>query len=510
MFGLPRTWLVVVLVMVAATLACGGGDDAPKAGEVFDLGKAKPELTITYAAGDQRAGSPNSIASGDFNGDGKTDLLLGLPWADGPDEKRPDAGEAYVLYGPLSGEMDLTSKTPDVRILGAISGDNAGSGVAAGDLNGDGFDDIIVGAPNSNGIPQVRTDLGEAYIIFGRPVIPATIDTLNAEQDAGLLPAEGFAQVGRTFAVADVNDDGIDDLVAGAPYAGRIPNSPPGSERTTVGEVYVVYGKHDLHGQVKVADNAEDVRLAGLKAYDQFGQSVAATDVNGDGVADIVVGGSGYDGPAGDREDAGGTFVYYGGNLPATATINDAQVKITGAQAGDFLGSLVAAADLNGDGRAEIVTSAPGAFGPDDKRNAAGEASIVDPTKGGADIDLASAKAPRLFGPTVNQFAPSTLIAGGSRIAFGSDLDGSADRQSAGKVYLTKGLPAQDIDLSATSDAVTPVLGAEELDGLGSALAFADLNNDGADELLMLATGNAAANAIDQNFTAKLYAIKLN
>ena len=262
--GLPL--LLAVAFLIAS---CGAGKSTTSG--VVDLADAKPVVSITLPPGDVEPGAPSSVASGDFNGDGKTDLLVGAPYADGSNGTRPDAGEAYVIYGPLSGEIDLSDQQPDVRILGAVSGDNFGGGVAAGDLNGDGIDDIIVGAPLSNGLKNIRTDMGEAYVIFGGSHIASTIDTASVQQDFDLLPAEGFSHLGGTFAVGDVNGDGIGDLIVGAPYAGRQPNTPPGSARTTVGEVYVVYGSASLHGQDTVALDQEDVRLSGVNQYDQFG-----------------------------------------------------------------------------------------------------------------------------------------------------------------------------------------------------------------------------------------------
>jgi hypothetical protein len=507
--------LLTVVTSVLLT-GCGGSSGSSAATGVFDLAKSGTLLTVTLPAGEVQPGAPLSIASGDFNGDGKTDLLIGAPFANGPNGSRPAAGEAYVLYGPLSGDIDLSQRQPDVRILGAVTGDNLGAGVAVGDLNGDGIDDIIVGAPLSNGLPEVRTHMGEAYVIFGGPHIASTVDTAAGQQGFDLAPAEGFSQLGRSFAVADVNGDGIADLIAGAPYAGREPNTPPGGPRTTVGEVYVVYGSHDLHGHAKVALNDEDVRLSGVNQLDQFGGSVAAADVNGDGIADIIVGASGYDGPAGDRTDAGGAFVFYGGkNLPKEATLRDAAVTITGAVANDNFGTLVTAIDVNGDKKAEVIGSAPDGAGPDNKRRAAGEVSIIDiAAASSGSIDLAKAGAGvRIFGPTANEFAPSSIAAtalgGTSRIAFGADLQGSADRPAAGTTYVVTGPTTGDVDLSQAGPDTVTVLGASGGDGLGGSLAFADIDGDGIPELLVLAAGNTAQTEPNPDYKARLYAIRL-
>jgi hypothetical protein len=99
-----------------------------------------------------------STAAGDASGDGVDDLLAGVPFADGPDNEREDAGEALVVFGRdgLSGDIDLAEDEPGLRILGALPGDTLGFGVAGVDINGDGIDDVIVGAPVSG--PCTVTD----------------------------------------------------------------------------------------------------------------------------------------------------------------------------------------------------------------------------------------------------------------------------------------------------------------------------------------------------------------
>jgi hypothetical protein len=189
-------------------------------------------------------------------------------------------------------------------VLGARPGDNLGSGVLAGDLNGDGIDDVIVGASASDAIRAIRTDMGEIYVIFGGEELGGTVD---AGRSAGCdVSAGGEFRSSARHGDRGCQRRGIEDLVAGAPYAGRLPNTPPGGQRTTVGEVYVFHGSADLGGVVTVARDQDDQRLTGLVSQDQFGIAVAVEDLDGDGTDDVVVGASGYDGQAGDEAEAGG------------------------------------------------------------------------------------------------------------------------------------------------------------------------------------------------------------
>jgi hypothetical protein len=210
----------------------------------IDLATTAPIATIFAAeAGDILSDIP-VVATGDFNGDHVMDLLVGARFADGPDNARQDAGEAYVIFGSpaLSGAVDIAAGEQDVTILGARPGDSLGFSVAGADLNGDGIDDIVVGAASSDGPFQERTDPGEVYVIFGSPDLSGTVDIGGREPDVRLTAAEGFAHVGDSLCTGDVNDDGLVDLVAGAPFGGREPGSPVGGPRTHLGEVYVVFG----------------------------------------------------------------------------------------------------------------------------------------------------------------------------------------------------------------------------------------------------------------------------
>jgi hypothetical protein len=278
-----RLWLLLAMNIVTLSLAaCGGGGEGtpspptgtvtvtgspsppvpftpaiilsptpagPSAAEVIDLATSPPALTLFAAdSGDIRNDIP-SMAVGDFNDDGLGDLLLGARFGDGPDNARENAGEAYIVFGrrELPETIDIVKGEQDVTIYGAKPGDGLGWGVAALDINDDGVDDIVVSSPTSEG-PEAdyRTDRGEVYVIFGRRDLPATLDIARAPQDATVIAAEGFSLMGDSMGTADVNGDGVDDLVIGATFAGREPGSPHGGPRTELGEVYVIFGSKDL------------------------------------------------------------------------------------------------------------------------------------------------------------------------------------------------------------------------------------------------------------------------
>jgi hypothetical protein len=482
--------VLLASAVVAAVSACGDDDDdaassptvsdpaSPSAAEGVEIDTPdEAVLTVDLPPGEIAPAWPNIVASGDFNADDETDLVIGAPLADGPEGDRADAGAAYVLFGPLDGEINAVEDA-GLRVLGAVAGDNLGSGVASGDLNGDGTDDIIVGASGSNALENLRTDMGEAYVILGKPELDGTVDTLNREQDFTFQPAEGFAQVGRALAAGDVNGDGMDDLVAGAPYGGRQPGTEPGGPRTTIGEVYVVYGRPDFGGLVSVADAAEDARLTGLREFDQFGGSVALADTDADSVLDIIVGASGWDGADQDRDAAGGVFVFAGGSgLSGVIPADQADQTITG-PAAYSLGTSVVATDLDADGSAEIAATAPTAHAFDGRASAGRVYLITSPAPGAIDLERCGC-AFAVSGPDPGTFFATTLASTDDILAMGTGVAGDA----AGKTF-SVGTLSGDLDL-ATSAAATRTY----TESGGDALAFADMDGDGRPELLALVAG---------------------
>ncbi len=470
---------------------------------ILDMASDAPVLTIVPAdAGDLRTGG-DSLARGDFNNDGVDDLLLGAPFGDGPNNSREDSGEAYVIFGSgrLGEDIDLGRATADLTIFGALPGDNLGVSVISGDLNGDGIDDVVVGAPGSNGLTNIRTDLGEAYIIFGSPSLGGTVDLAKIEQDFTLRPAEGFTRVGTTFAIGDVNGDGIDDLIAGGPFGGRVEGTAPGSRRTTEGEVYIVFGAPDLRGEKDVARSQEDVRLKGAQEFDSFGQAVTSGDVNGDGVDDIIVTATRADGPEDSRAQAGEAYVFFGSpSLYGKVDSDEADITIYGSEEGDTLGDPVASGDVTGDGLADIILGARFADGPDNLRSVGGEAYVIwgSPSLGGI-IDLGEEEPDSLvYAADPADMMPSSLTVldldddGRDDVVLGAAFaDGPGNmRSDGGEAYALHGDALEgEIDLRVDVDGPLFIYGSGAGEQMGTGLLWLDLDDNGRQELLLLAPG---------------------
>ena len=479
---------------------------APPRTGVIDVGVTPATLTIfAIDEGDLRSARP-AVTVGDFDGDGIGDLLLGAPFGDGPDGETQDAGEAYVIFGArdLGGAIDLAQGEQDVTIFGAKPGDNLGYAVGAADVNDDALDDIIVAAPRSEGsIATQRTDRGEVYVIFGRPNLATTIDIEGGQPDLTVVGAEGFSLLGDSIATGDVNGNGIEDMVLGAPLAGRVVGTPPGGPRTELGEVYVVLGSRTLSGSVAIAEHEQDFKISGPGQFSELGDAVAVGDINNDGTDDIVAVAEAGDPPGGTRSNAGEAFVVFG-SASLTGITDTAQaqqdISIYGASADDALGFCASSGDINDDGVDDIVLVAQRADAPSGDKEKCGVAyaifgspgpeSTIDMLKGEQDLTVVGADAHDLLsscsaGHDVNGDGIDDLIVGTGSASSVADV-----RNDTGRVYLKFGSAGLGglLDLAAGSHDLI-LLGAEAGDRLGDGVAAGDVNGDGIDELIVVASG---------------------
>ncbi|MBK8552193.1 MAG: FG-GAP repeat protein [Ignavibacteria bacterium] len=262
-------------------------------------------------------------SAGDINGDGFFDVIAGANFNDAGGS---NAGRAYIYFGG-----NTMNNVADVILTGASVNDFFGSSLSsAGDVNSDGYSDVIVGAIRND---AGGTDAGRAYIYFGGSVMNNIADVTLTGVAANDFFGYSVSESG------DVNADGYSDVLVGAPN-----NDNAG---TDAGRAYMYFGG-------AVMNNVADITLNGAAAGDNFGWSVSsASDVNGDGFFDIIIGAPGNDAGG---SNAGRANVYFGGVLMD----NISDIAFTGSASNDNFGwSVSSAGDVNGDSYSDVIIGAP-------------------------------------------------------------------------------------------------------------------------------------------------------
>jgi hypothetical protein len=393
---------------------------------------ALPLLLATPAEGEQRATCGH--VKSDFNGDGHPDVAAGASY-DGESGVN-ERGSVSIVYDPIgTGGSGQKQTIPPSAVPGV---DGFGTALASGYLDADCYADLIVGARS------------QAVVLHGSA---SGLTTAGAQIfDKSAIPGgEDHRDFGRAVTTGDFNHDGFDDIAVGAPgptvYDSE--GEPDGGDGGAVGILYgsaigitTTGGRWIMEGTDGVPDTASP--------YDGLGSALAVGDFDGDGFADLAIGAVGEHN--GETGGAGGLVVVRGSASGVTTTgsvhLDQSSPGVPGTlEQGDLFGGALAAGDLTGDGRADLVVGSPGeALGDIDEAGSIailkGSASGVTGT-GAVGVDQDTANIPGAA-ESYDDFGAALAIA---------DLNGD------GRLDLAVGSPGEDVDSVVDTGSVTAIYG---------------------------------------------------
>jgi hypothetical protein len=395
-------------------------------------------ITITSAASassiitGEEGGFGGSVALGDVNGDGYADAVVGADgWNGGQ-------GRAYVLHS--SGASGITTASA-ASASGIITGEEGGFGgsIAVGDVNGDGYADVVVGAEGYD------SGQGRAYVFHSGG--SSGIGIASAASADGILTGEASSRFGGSIALGDVNGDSYADAVVGADgYNGD------------QGRAYVFHSSGSGISSTS-ADLASRI-ITGEEG--RFGGSIALGDVNRDGYADAVVGADGYNG------DQGRAYVFHSSS--SGISIEDAALAsriITGEEGG--FGGSVATGDVNGDGYADALVGAA-AYGGNQGRAYVFHSSG---TSSGITISTAGSASRRITGESgSSRFGSSVALADVNGNGYADAIVGAnAYSTDQGRSYVFHSNGSGGISIGSAGSASRTITG-ETGSGFGVSVAL--------------------------------------
>jgi len=356
-------WLLLTFLLVGSLFAFAGVVYA--FGPDTDLSNAD----ASFWGEDGGDYSGYSVASaGDVNGDGLDDFLIAA-YGD-EDGGGSFAGQTYLILGRAAADwgMDFDLSNANASFWGEDASDYAASVASAGDVNGDGLDDFLIGAGGDE--DGGGSNAGQTYLILGRAAADWGMDFDLSNANASFWGEDAGDWSGLSHSVAsvgDVNGDGLDDFLIGA-YG----DDDGGSQ---AGQAYLILGRAAANWGMDFDLSGADASFLGEDGGDMAGWVGSAGDINSDGLDDFLIGAYGDDDGG---SQAGQAYLILGRAAADWAMdfdLSGADASFWGEDAGDYCGySVASAGDVNGDGRDDFLI---GAYNDDDGGTDAGQTYLL-------------------------------------------------------------------------------------------------------------------------------------
>lgn len=434
-------------------------------------------------------------ASCDIDNDGIRDLVIGASEADGIDNTAALIGEAFIIRGQRrawNGDLQIAT-THWVRLIGEEGFDSFGVRVACGDINGDGYGDVVVGASQGDGPSNSRDTGGQLYLILGSPALPPLLEMWRGGFPI-IYGAEAGDAIGNEVRVGDITGDGIADIVATHEQS-----KGSSATRTQAGRVWIVFGRTTWPATLDLGSEY-NVLIYGKSKEDSLGAITEIGDLNQDGTGDLLASAPYADGPNDSRSEAGDVYVFRGRpNWPQTIDLftTNADMVVYGADAGDWfgLGGNFMVGDVDGDGVTDLTCGLRRGDGPAGNRLDVGEFRRTEPgTSWPGSLDLRSNyQTVGYYGPDVSDEMCSQLRVAdlnGDRlpdvICSSIDADGPNNtRSGAGELWVNFGRsPMAPLLDSVAGDGDWLIHGARVNDEIES-YDTTDINGDGIAEIIV-------------------------
>ncbi|MDG6224391.1 MAG: PA14 domain-containing protein [Candidatus Thermoplasmatota archaeon] len=533
-FDRERAYIFALMFVVSSSFILIGDDTVMVTGESLSLyGHVRADNNEIWAlSGDENIEASAGLSfigesmtgpggrlgsylwSGDLNGDGYDDIAMSAPHLEGALSVR-EGGLLYIFYGSKelqNGVVDIETAVPDIVIRGGAEDSKLLTSFAVGDIDNDGNFDLVLGIPS-------QPSCGRLYILWGDGNWSGEIDLFDPgklnpngdpygfiRDDDHLILAGHIApvpwpesdyKIGQSVVVSDLDGDSYDDVVFSAPGWNKVNIMWGGPNRFQLGDEMTII---------------QDDQNSGL-----FGQSVISLDMNGNQMPDLAISGPLRNHPTTLYQQTGTVMVIFdAGDLRGTVNINvedTVRPFIYGNDPNDNFGRVILSKDINHDGRDDLIVGAPYSDGPDDTRYNSGSIHIyfggqinqfpvIMDSETGADVIIygATKEGPTYPGDRLGTvFELGDINSDGEHgLIIGYPDVSVQDAEKAGMVaYYTYqqvfSSPPRSIDLKDI-DPTFRIFGIDMQDRLGYSLCIADMDGDGAHELII---GSPASDGIE-------------